>query len=145
MMDTKVVHIGHHNTSLAYGSPFNFNFFWWAEIFLVHLCLQFFRFLLQCPLWNTLSGNICSELQSNYTITKSFIIRSLKWNVEKKLIFLYPIVSISFQPTLWLIEEIWQDKVKDCLECLNLVLTSSWRRKGFLEQFLVWENKIKKT
>lgn len=35
------------------------------------------------PLWNTLSGNICSELQSNYTITKSFIIRLLKLNVEK--------------------------------------------------------------
>lgn len=62
---------------------FQFNFFWWAEIFLVRLCLHFFLFLIQCPLWNTLSGNICSELQSNYAITKSFIIRLLKLNVEK--------------------------------------------------------------
>lgn len=83
MIETKVVRIGHHITSLAYGSPFNFNFVWWAEIFLVRLCLYFFPFLIQCPLWNTLSGNICSELQSNYAITKSFIIRLLKLNVEK--------------------------------------------------------------
>lgn len=97
MMETKVVHIWHHITSLAYGSPFNFNFFWWAEIFLVHLCLHFFPFLIQCPLWNTLSGNICSELQSNYTITKSFIMRLLKLNVEKK--FDFPLSNhINFIP-----------------------------------------------
>lgn len=62
---------------------FQFNFFLMRWNILVHLCLHFFPFVSQCPLWNNFSGSICSGLQSNYAITKTFIIRLLKLNVEK--------------------------------------------------------------
>lgn len=64
-----------------------------ANLFLHHWGLYLLVSLMQLFPWNTLSRNICSKLQSNYNITKSFIITLLNLNVKK---FDFPIQSFQF-------------------------------------------------